>query len=221
MNGGSTHEAEGVDLSDSHAESEDIFETYPRTANYRGRRRPTKAAGRFSGAWPRSIGYVGSKQVLEYYDALFQRPLPAFIHNFHWLCLAPRFIEPISTWLDGSPGIALLDEAGKATKRFCPDCIREGGHFLAEWSADTRVCWTHRSRLRNECWSCNRKLSWISGTWDACTCKASLLEPPRKPFRFGTDSFPTVEEWEIFERVDAASGNSNTRPRCSRTCLNG
>lgn len=202
MNGASTNAADGVTSSDSSAERDDIFENYPRTANYQVPPLPNECGWAFLYRLAEVNGYVGSKQVLEYYDALFQRPLPAFIHNFHWLCLAPRFIEPISTWLNGSPGIALLDEGGKATKRFCPNCIREGGHFLAEWSTDLHVCWTHRTRLQHKCWSCNRALSWTSGSWDACACRASLLEPPRQPFRFGTDSYPTVEEWQIFEAVE-------------------
>jgi hypothetical protein len=199
MNDTSTNSA--VDA-ESGADHDDIFENYPRVANYQVPPLKKECGWAFLYRLAEVNGYVGSQQVLEYYDSLFKRPLPAFVPNFHWLCLAPRYIEPISTWLDGSPGVALLDEAGKATKRFCPDCIREGRPFLAEWSEELRVCWMHRTRLQDKCWSCKRGLSWMSGSWDACACGASLQEPPRKPFRFGTDSYPTVDEWEVFERMD-------------------
>jgi hypothetical protein len=182
--------------------SDDIYDDYPRSTAFQTSPLAEESGWSFLYRLAEINGYVGSGQVLEYYESLYRRPLPAFVPMFHWLCLAPRHIEPISTWLDGLPGITLLDDAGNATKRFCPDCIREGSPFIQSWSDELRVCWMHRKPLLDRCWDCKQPLSWITGRWDACQCRAPLLQPPRSVFRFGVDSYPTVEEWAIHEAFE-------------------
>ena len=147
-------------------------------------------------------GYVGASQVLEYYEALFRRPLPAFLTVIHWISLAPRHIDAIIEWLEGASGIALLDETGAAPKRFCPGCIRENSPFIASWSGTLRVCEIHRCPLEAGCWDCKQPLSWMTGGWDACRCGAPILAPRKPSFRFGQQSTPSLQEWKVFERFE-------------------
>src|SRR5690606_18766 len=56
-------------------------------------------------------------------------------------------------------------------RRFCPQCLREAPYHRAIWDLSVAsVCVRHRAYLHSQCPECESRLSWRSGSVDACKC---------------------------------------------------
>lgn len=186
---------------------EDSFEDLPRSANFQIAPLPDESGWGYLYRLAEANGYVDADQVIAYIEALFDRPLPHFIDASQWEALAPRNRGAIAAWLDDLPGFLMVDEAGYAAKRHCPECLREGRPFSAIWEGGQRTCGSHFRSLKTRCWRCHRRLFWTEGRLDACRCGALLLEP-KIPFRFEARAELCAQELAIADKIENAERES-------------
>ncbi len=71
-------------------------------------------------------------------------------------------------------GLAVSD-FNQTTKRWCPQCLAEGGVHLGRWTLKLIcVCTTHGTRLRTTCARCGQEQRWQGLSLAACACGASI-----------------------------------------------
>lgn len=72
-----------------------------------------------------------------------------------------------------------VSDFNQTTKRWCPQCLAEGGVHLGRWTLKlVCVCTTHGTWLRTACVRCGREQRWHGLRLAACACGASMTIGP-------------------------------------------
>jgi len=68
-----------------------------------------------------------------------------------------------------------VSDFNQTTKRWCPQCLAEGGLHLGRWTLKlVCVCTTHGTRLRTTCGRCGQEQRWHGLSLATCACGASM-----------------------------------------------
>lgn len=68
-----------------------------------------------------------------------------------------------------------VSDFNQTTKRWCPQCLAEGGVHLGKWTLKLLcVCTTHGTRLRTTCVRCGQEQRWHGLSLATCACGASM-----------------------------------------------
>ncbi|NWK76913.1 TniQ family protein [Aquitalea sp. LB_tupeE] len=95
-------------------------------------------------------------------------------------------------------------------RRWCPDCLREGGYWKAEWLITLQVaCPNHQRLLHEQCPSCNQPVGWYSGGLTHCRCGQVLTVGPLSAV---SDSVIQIAQMISIKLAEATSSDTNFKP---------